>query len=286
METRGNSFKRNRSQNEFVARFQPQFCRSLILPTSRTLSQPSMNKADAIDITIESSVDAVNEGVVFQTGVPVQFSDYPISIESNDVEDYNNNVPPPYDNHFLHNHLQIPGSQRSQRSRLRNNSNYRAWLNQRPVGRLMISGFIAVPDPPSNTAANVQNSSPMHETYFQLSNAHLGYSHLPSDNHSEVLLPNNKALKLKNHIPTRTGFSRTCVGHNVYTTCPKCSKSLGIGEHEVQRSIWAGKCGHVYCGNCPIFVRATKVKTQAGRCVVQGCTRNIAGEKGLFELYL
>ena len=92
---------------------------------------------------------------------------------------------------------------------------------------------------------------------------------------------------------TRSGYTRTLLApvtgssQSLPVICPKCSRELGAGVDSLQRSVWAGKCGHVYCGECAAKLRmgrATGAKRQL--CVVEGCKSSVGGTRNMFEVFL
>ena len=86
----------------------------------------------------------------------------------------------------------------------------------------------------------------------------------------------------ENRIPpiTREGYTRN-IQSNDLLVCPTCDHELGTTseDYEKQDTLWAGKCGHVYCGKC------AAVKLKRGRCDVEDCNVNLRG-KGLWEIFL
>ncbi|KAK9468373.1 hypothetical protein V1512DRAFT_274626 [Lipomyces arxii] len=105
-------------------------------------------------------------------------------------------------------------------------------------------------------------------------------------------------------LPTK-GYTRK-VRTGMKLVCPDCSATLGAPsvdaeeklkaaeaagvppERDVQGTIWAAKCGHVYCGTCAVKYRKTarrNRKDKLGICVAEDCKQNITGAKGLFEIF-
>ncbi|CCJ30674.1 unnamed protein product [Pneumocystis jirovecii] len=64
------------------------------------------------------------------------------------------------------------------------------------------------------------------------------------------------------------------------------SGSQGISDDPVKKSIWIGKCGHVYCGSCAFVFRSMKSKgPHAAICAVEHCHKIITGNHNLREIY-
>lgn len=85
----------------------------------------------------------------------------------------------------------------------------------------------------------------------------------------------------------REGFTRS-PNEGMTLVCPQCGVELGADGDEVKRGVWVAKCGHTYCGECAHSHRQNKAKSGAkvGRCLVDGCTRIISGDRGLIEVFL
>ena len=60
-------------------------------------------------------------------------------------------------------------------------------------------------------------------------------------------------------------------------------KTLNEKKDEGRR-IWAGKCGHVYCGVCAVEKRKTKARKREGKCIV--CGQAVSGPRGMFEIFV
>lgn len=85
--------------------------------------------------------------------------------------------------------------------------------------------------------------------------------------------------------PPRQGFTRS-PKDNMALICPDCGDELGENI-DVKKEVWIAKCGHAYCGSCAARQRQNKGKgVKAGRCIVDGCTKIISGDKGLMEVFL
>ena len=87
--------------------------------------------------------------------------------------------------------------------------------------------------------------------------------------------------------PPRDGFTRS-PKENMALICPCCGDELGKNPDDlVKKEVWVAKCGHTYCGTCAATQRQNKAKgVKAGRCIVDGCTRIISGERGMMEVFL
>ncbi|KAK9248982.1 hypothetical protein V1506DRAFT_563979 [Lipomyces tetrasporus] len=106
--------------------------------------------------------------------------------------------------------------------------------------------------------------------------------------------------------PPRKGYTRM-ISSGTRLVCPDCNHILGapskpsqevrkdededVGSspkaRDIDRTIWAGKCGHVYCGKCAAKYRKVRRgrKQSVGICVVPGCKQNLTGARGMFELF-
>ncbi|KAK9323391.1 hypothetical protein V1517DRAFT_320624 [Lipomyces orientalis] len=104
--------------------------------------------------------------------------------------------------------------------------------------------------------------------------------------------------------PPRKGYTRM-ISSGTRLVCPDCNHILGAPSKpsqevpkdedersspnatDIHRTIWAGKCGHVYCGNCATKYRKARRgrKQTVGICVVPGCKQNLTGARGMFELF-
>lgn len=86
--------------------------------------------------------------------------------------------------------------------------------------------------------------------------------------------------------PARQGYTRSPT-ENMALICPQCSDELGKSKEDPKKEVWIGKCGHTYCGECAASHRRNKGKgAKAGRCIVDGCTKIISGDKGMIRLIL
>jgi hypothetical protein len=69
--------------------------------------------------------------------------------------------------------------------------------------------------------------------------------------------------------------------------CPQCGDELGKNKDVVKKQVWVAKCGHTYCGSCAASQRQNKSKgVRVGRCIVDGCTRIVSGDKAMMEVFL
>ena len=87
--------------------------------------------------------------------------------------------------------------------------------------------------------------------------------------------------------PPRDGYTRS-PKEDVALVCPCCGDELGKNPvNLLKKEVWVAKCGHTYCGSCAATQRQNKAKgVKAGRCIVDGCTRIISGERGMMEVFL
>jgi len=84
----------------------------------------------------------------------------------------------------------------------------------------------------------------------------------------------------------REGFTRSPT-ENMTLICPQCGDELGRNADVLKREVWVAKCGHTYCGECAFSHRQNKAKGQkATRCIVDGCTRIISGDRAMIEVFL
>ncbi|KAK9355767.1 hypothetical protein V1523DRAFT_404046 [Lipomyces doorenjongii] len=106
--------------------------------------------------------------------------------------------------------------------------------------------------------------------------------------------------------PPRKGYTRM-ISSGTKLVCPDCDHILGapsqpaaeVSESEgnqlrpnskprdIHRTIWVGKCGHVYCGNCAAKYRKARRgrKDRVGLCLAPGCKQNLTGARGMFEVF-
>ncbi|KAK9381798.1 uncharacterized protein V2V93DRAFT_200406 [Kockiozyma suomiensis] len=58
---------------------------------------------------------------------------------------------------------------------------------------------------------------------------------------------------------------------------------------DLQRKMFAGRCGHVYCGMCANKhkkpIRRPRKDGVTGTCVAEGCAQNISGAKAMIEMF-
>jgi hypothetical protein len=86
--------------------------------------------------------------------------------------------------------------------------------------------------------------------------------------------------------PPRSGFTRSPTEQTALI-CPQCNDELGKGHESPKKDVWIGKCGHTYCGECAASHRSNKSKgARAGRCIVEGCTKIVSGDKGMIKVIL
>jgi hypothetical protein len=85
--------------------------------------------------------------------------------------------------------------------------------------------------------------------------------------------------------PARQGFTRSPT-ENMALICADCGDELGKNATVVKKEVWIGKCGHVYCGSCAARQKQNKARgVKAGKCMVEGCSKIISGDKGLMEVF-
>jgi hypothetical protein len=86
--------------------------------------------------------------------------------------------------------------------------------------------------------------------------------------------------------PPRQGFTRSPT-EKMALICPDCGDELGKHTNIVKKEVWIAKCGHTYCGGCAARQRQNKgLGVKAGRCIVDGCSRIVSGDKGMMEVFL
>ncbi|KAK7205423.1 hypothetical protein BZA70DRAFT_278084 [Myxozyma melibiosi] len=83
-----------------------------------------------------------------------------------------------------------------------------------------------------------------------------------------------KAVKEYNEVPEAERIG----------TAPKMPQGV-----DAQRKMFAGKCGHVYCGGCMkkhrTLIRRPRKDGASGACVVEGCNTNISGPRAMIEMF-
>ncbi|KAK9374879.1 uncharacterized protein V1513DRAFT_63011 [Lipomyces chichibuensis] len=101
--------------------------------------------------------------------------------------------------------------------------------------------------------------------------------------------------------PPRKGYTRM-ISSGTKLVCPDCDHILGAPSQsaeeekglrpnpkprDIHRTIWAGKCGHVYCGKCAAKYRKARRgrKDCVGLCLAPGCKQNLTGARGMFEIF-
>lgn len=92
--------------------------------------------------------------------------------------------------------------------------------------------------------------------------------------------------------PPQEGFTSSPRAADVLV-CALCDQELGVETDSPQAGqVWAGKCGHCYCGNCamefraPVAPGAKRVRNDRKRCVVADCTSNLSAKAGLFKIHV
>ena len=99
-------------------------------------------------------------------------------------------------------------------------------------------------------------------------------------------LPGFKDESYRPPPPPRSGFTRSPT-ENMALICPQCNDELGKSKEVPKKDVWIGKCGHTYCGECAATYRSNKFKgARADRCIVEGCTKIISGDKGMIKVIL
>ncbi|EMR10321.1 hypothetical protein PNEG_01577 [Pneumocystis murina B123] len=82
------------------------------------------------------------------------------------------------------------------------------------------------------------------------------------------------------------GFTRS-LNKSQKLVCPNCIDELGVSDDFVKRSIWMGKCGHIYCGDCAKLFKSMKSKgPHSAICPVKHCNKVITGNHNLREIYV
>lgn len=82
------------------------------------------------------------------------------------------------------------------------------------------------------------------------------------------------------------GFTRSLDKSQKFV-CPNCIDELGVSDDYVKRSIWMGRCGHIYCGSCATLFKSMKSKgPQSVICSVKHCNKVITGNHNLREIYV
>ncbi|KTW29703.1 hypothetical protein T552_00911 [Pneumocystis carinii B80] len=82
------------------------------------------------------------------------------------------------------------------------------------------------------------------------------------------------------------GFTRS-LNKSQKLVCPNCIDELGVSDDFIKRSIWMGKCGHIYCGSCAKIFKSMKSKgPQSVICPVKHCNKVISGNHNLREIYV
>jgi hypothetical protein len=96
----------------------------------------------------------------------------------------------------------------------------------------------------------------------------------------------------------KSGYTRSPT-EKMLLLCVACSRELGAGTDRLEKSVWASKCGHVYCGACAAGIRASKQRSNRGRgrnvrvqsgkpvqCVVPSCKTPLSAVKAMWEVFL
>ncbi|EPX70733.1 SUMO-targeted ubiquitin-protein ligase subunit Rfp1 [Schizosaccharomyces octosporus yFS286] len=82
--------------------------------------------------------------------------------------------------------------------------------------------------------------------------------------------------------PATEGYTRS-FGSEVTMTCPRCHEELGASKSAEKSSVWATKCGHVYCGSCSKVLKSSR--RPEARCAAFGCNRYLNTKNAMWELY-
>lgn len=139
---------------------------------------------------------------------------------------------------------------------------------------------------PAHVSPNHHYQQPYHVSFEFFQSPNLDYSlaaHHLFPHEDDAYTDTSSALE--NYIPPpppRQGFTRNPRAKDCLV-CPECDGELSTGD-SVKRTVYATKCGHVYCGEC-----ATKRKQVRGNktsmCAVDGCKQRISA-RGLVEVYI
>lgn len=122
---------------------------------------------------------------------------------------------------------------------------------------------------------------PPHNLNYSLNAQHIYGEDTPLRDH-----PRFKDEAYQAPPPPRDGFTRS-PKEDMALICPQCGDELGCDTDVAKKEVWVAKCGHTYCGGCATRQRQNKGKgVKAGRCVVDGCTKIISGDKGMMEIFL
>lgn len=139
------------------------------------------------------------------------------------------------------------------------------------------------PHPPRVPPAPIQSHFvPPGRLNYNLNAAHIYDENTPLRDH-----PGFKDETYRVPPPARDGFTRS-PKENMALICPSCGDELGKSPDDlVKKEVWVAKCGHTYCGSCAATQRRNRAKgVKAGRCIVDGCTRIISGDRGMTEVFL
>ncbi|KAG4306052.1 hypothetical protein PORY_000040 [Pneumocystis oryctolagi] len=102
----------------------------------------------------------------------------------------------------------------------------------------------------------------------------LEYNHLFEETDNTVFSSKDTSLshvQYKKPPEAMKGFTRS-LNRNQKLVCPNCIHELGVSEDPVKKTIWIGKCGHVYCGSCAKVFRSMKSRgSRAAICTVKHC---------------
>ncbi|WBW73309.1 SUMO-targeted ubiquitin-protein ligase subunit Rfp1 [Schizosaccharomyces osmophilus] len=82
--------------------------------------------------------------------------------------------------------------------------------------------------------------------------------------------------------PATEGYTRN-FGSETTIACPRCHEELGISKSIEKSSVWATKCGHVYCGSCSKVLKTSR--RPEAKCTALGCNRYLNTKNAMWELY-
>ncbi|EPY51896.1 SUMO-targeted ubiquitin-protein ligase subunit Rfp1 [Schizosaccharomyces cryophilus OY26] len=82
--------------------------------------------------------------------------------------------------------------------------------------------------------------------------------------------------------PASQGYTRS-FGSETAMACPRCHEELGISKSVEKASVWATKCGHVYCGSCAKVLKTSR--RPEAKCSALGCNRYLNTKNAIWELY-
>lgn len=142
----------------------------------------------------------------------------------------------------------------------------------------------------TNASVRRSTSYPYYiRSHQDLISSSLDYDQLFAETDNEVVSRKNTSsasVQYKKPPEAMKGFTRS-LNRNQKLVCPNCIHELGISDDPVKKSIWIGKCGHVYCGSCAFVFRSMKSKgPHAAICAVEHCHKIITGNHNLREIYV